>query len=62
MLLKNYAGLTLQIRGSHPYLLPDIVAALKSLPHLSSQITVCTDDVPPDMLIEKVALLRYLTF
>ena len=41
---KLRAGLTIEIRGSHPYLLPDIVAALKTLPHLSSQITVCTDD------------------
>ncbi|MGA9617547.1 MAG: amidohydrolase family protein, partial [Serratia proteamaculans] len=39
---KLRAGLTLEIRGSHPYLLPEIVAALKTLPHLSSQITVCT--------------------
>lgn len=45
---KLRAGLTLEIRGSHPYLLPDIVNALKTLPHLSSQITACTDDVPPD--------------
>jgi adenine deaminase len=61
---KLRAGLTLEIRGSHPYLLPEIVAALKTLPHLSSQITVCTDDVPPDMLLEKggiVALLNMLT-
>lgn len=60
---KLRAGLTLEIRGSHPYLLPDIVATLKSLPHLSSQITVCTDDVPPDMLLEKggiIALLNLL--
>ena len=60
---KLRAGLTLEIRGSHPYLLPDIVSALKSLPHLSSQITVCTDDVPPDMLLEKggiIALLNLL--
>ena len=60
---KLRAGLTLEIRGSHPYLLPDIVKALKSLPHLSSQITVCTDDVPPDMLLEKggiIALLNLL--
>ncbi|WP_058911674.1 adenine deaminase [Entomohabitans teleogrylli] len=60
---KLRAGLTLEIRGSHPYLLPDIVAALNALPHLSSQITVCTDDVPPDMLLEKggiVALLNML--
>ncbi|WP_431223465.1 adenine deaminase [Serratia sp. L9] len=60
---KLRAGLTLEIRGSHPYLLPEIVAALKTLPHLSSQITVCTDDVPPDMLLEKggiIALLNQL--
>ncbi|WP_425375498.1 adenine deaminase [Klebsiella pneumoniae] len=60
---KLRAGLTIEIRGSHPYLLPDIVAALKTLPHLSSQITVCTDDVPPDILLEKggiIALLNLL--
>lgn len=60
---KLRAGLTIEIRGSHPYLLPEIVNALKTLPHLSSQITVCTDDVPPDMLLEKggiIALLNLL--
>lgn len=60
---KLRAGLTLEIRGSHPYLLPDIVNALKTLPHLSSQISVCTDDVPPDILLEKggiIALLNLL--
>ncbi len=60
---KLRAGLTLEIRGSHPYLLPEIVEALNGLPHLSSQVTVCTDDVPPDMLLEKggiIALLNLL--
>ncbi|WPU22457.1 adenine deaminase C-terminal domain-containing protein [Cedecea neteri] len=60
---KLRAGLTLEIRGSHPYLLPEIVTALNGLPHLSSQVTVCTDDVPPDMLLAKggiVALLNLL--
>ncbi|TPG64154.1 adenine deaminase [Ewingella americana] len=60
---KLRAGLTLQIRGSHPYLLADIVVALKTLPHLSSQITLCTDDVPPDHLLEKgglIALIKLL--
>jgi len=60
---KLRAGLTLEIRGSHPYLLPEIVSALLSLPHLSSQITLCTDDVPPDILLEKggiIALLNLL--
>ncbi|WP_439291762.1 MULTISPECIES: adenine deaminase [Rahnella] len=54
---KLRAGLTLQIRGSHPYLLPEIAAALLALPHLSSQITLCTDDVPPDHLLEKGGLI-----
>ncbi|WP_413528304.1 hypothetical protein [Rahnella inusitata] len=30
------AGLTLQIRGSHPNLSPEITAPLLTLPHLSS--------------------------
>lgn len=60
---KLRAGLTLQIRGSHPYLLPDIAAALKTLPHLSAQIVLCTDEVPPDMLQSQgglIALVRLL--
>ena len=57
---KLRAGLSLQIRGSHPYLLPDIVTALMALPHLSSQITVCTDDVPPDILLEKGGIIALL--
>lgn len=60
---KLRAGLTLQIRGSHPYLLPDIAQALLALPHISSQITLCTDDVPPDHLLEKggmIALVKLL--
>jgi len=60
---KLRAGLTLQIRGSHPYLLAEIVTALKTLPHISSQITLCTDDVPPDHLLEKgglIALIKLL--
>ncbi|RJT55742.1 adenine deaminase [Rahnella variigena] len=60
---KLRAGLTLQIRGSHPYLLPEIAAALLALPHLSSQITLCTDDVTPDHLLEKgglIALVKLL--
>lgn len=60
---KLRAGLTLQLRGSHPYLLPEIVSALRQLPHLSSQITLCTDDVPPDLLLDKggmIALVRLL--
>lgn len=58
LLEKLRAGLTLEIRGSHPYLLPEFVKAIKSLPFLSSQITLCTDDVAPDILIEKGGLIQ----
>jgi adenine deaminase len=53
MLAKLRAGLAIEIRGSHDHLLPSVVEALCKLPHLSSQVSVCTDDVPPDYLVEK---------
>ncbi|MGA3090349.1 MAG: adenine deaminase C-terminal domain-containing protein [Terriglobales bacterium] len=49
---KLRAGLALAIRGSHDYVLPEVVEALRRLPHLSSQVSICTDDVPPDHLVE----------
>lgn len=49
---KLRAGLTLEIRSSHYYLLPEFAKALQTLPYLSSQITLCTDDIPPDLLLE----------
>ena len=51
LLEKLRAGLAVEIRGSHQYVVPTIVEALATLPHLSSQIMFCTDDVPPDQLI-----------
>ncbi len=50
---KLRAGMTVEIRGSHDYLLPGIVAAVKSLPVVPTSLTVCTDDVFPDYLVEK---------
>jgi adenine deaminase len=50
---KLRSGLAIEIRGSHDHLLPGVVDALRELPHLSSQVSVCTDDVPPDYLVEK---------
>ena len=50
---KLRAGMTVEIRGSHDYLLPDVVAAIKSLPVIPTSLTVCTDDVFPDYLVEK---------
>ena len=45
------AGMTVEIRGSHDYLLPDIVAALNRLPVIPTSLTICTDDVFPDILV-----------
>jgi len=57
---KLRAGLAIEIRGSHPYLIPPLVNALLELPHLSSQIMFCTDDVPPDVLVERGGLIDVL--
>jgi adenine deaminase len=52
ILEKLRAGLAIAIRGSHDYVLPAVVETLRKLPHLSSQVSICTDDVPPDYLVE----------
>jgi adenine deaminase len=52
ILEKLRAGLAIAIRGSHDYVLPGVVEALRKLPHLGSQVSICTDDVPPDYLVE----------
>lgn len=54
---KLRSGLTLQIRGSHDYLLPEIAAELLRLPHLGVNITLCTDDIPPDLLLSRGGLI-----
>lgn len=53
---KLRAGLTVEIRGSHDYLLPGIVEAINKLPHIPQTLTICTDDVAPDYLLEKGGL------
>ena len=53
LLEKLRSGLAVEIRGSHDYVIPTVVKALSQLPHLSSQIMFCTDDVPPDVLVER---------
>ena len=63
LLAKLRAGYWIELRGSHPYLLPDCVTALRELPLLPATLTLCTDDVFPDDLVEQggmSALLRRL--
>ena len=50
---KLRAGMTVEIRGSHDYLLPDVVKAIGTLPVVPHSLTVCTDDVFPEYLVEK---------
>ncbi|QDL94044.1 adenine deaminase (plasmid) [Paroceanicella profunda] len=50
LLEKLRAGLTIELRGSHDHLLPELVAALATLPALPQTVTLCTDDVFPDDL------------
>jgi adenine deaminase len=50
---KLRAGMTVELRGSHDYVLPEFVKALNSLPQVPTTLTICTDDVPPDYLLEK---------
>jgi adenine deaminase len=52
LLQKLRAGLTIEMRGSHDHLLPEFVAALNTLGHLPQTVTICTDDVFPDDLVD----------
>jgi adenine deaminase len=60
LLEKLRAGLAIEIRGSHDYVIPAVVKVLTELPHLSSQIMFCTDDVPPDVLVERGGVVDVL--
>jgi adenine deaminase len=63
LLEKLRAGFTVELRGSHPYLLPDAARALLSLPVVPQSLTLCTDDVFPDDLVAEggmIAVLRRL--
>ncbi|WP_431283800.1 adenine deaminase [Humitalea sp. 24SJ18S-53] len=53
---KLRAGLTVELRGSHDYLLPEAVAAVMALPVFPATLVLCTDDVFPDELVAKGGL------
>ncbi|WP_426957416.1 adenine deaminase [Muricoccus radiodurans] len=55
-LQKLRAGLTVELRGSHDPVLPEVVEALNSLPMLPANLVLCTDDIFPDELMEKGGL------
>jgi adenine deaminase len=56
LLEKLEAGLTIELRGSHDHLLPEFVQALNNLGFIPPTLTLCTDDVFVDDLLEKGGL------
>jgi adenine deaminase len=52
LLAKLQAGFTVELRGSHDYVLSGAVAVLRGLPQVPQTLTLCTDDVFPDDLAE----------
>nr|WP_305037983.1 adenine deaminase [Neorhizobium galegae] len=52
LMAKLRTGLTIEMRGSHDHLLPEFVEALNTLGRLPQTVTLCTDDVFPDDLVE----------
>ncbi|MFD1911035.1 adenine deaminase [Halodurantibacterium flavum] len=54
---KLRAGFTVELRGSHDYVLPGVVAELMALPRVPQTLTLCTDDVFPDDLVEKGGMI-----
>lgn len=55
-LQKLRAGLTVELRGSHDYVLPQVLTALAALPMLPPNLVLCTDDIFPDELLAKGGL------
>jgi adenine deaminase len=52
LLQKLAAGMTIELRGSHDHLLAEFVEALNTIGHLPPTVTLCTDDVFPDELLD----------
>ncbi|SES40942.1 adenine deaminase C-terminal domain-containing protein [Rhizobium sp. NFR03] len=53
LLAKLRAGLIIELRGSHDHLLPEFVETINRLGHLPQTVTLCSDDVFPDDLMER---------
>jgi adenine deaminase len=60
LLAKLRAGFTVELRGSHDYVLPDAVDALRTLPQIPQTLTICTDDVFPDDLVHAGGMIDVL--
>ena len=58
LLARLEAGMTVELRGSHEHLLPDFAKAILALGQMPQTLTLCTDDVFPDDLLDKGSLDR----
>lgn len=56
LLARLETGMTIELRGSHEHLLPDFVEAFLELGHLPQTVTLCTDDIFPDDLLNNGGL------
>lgn len=59
-LQKLRTGMTIELRGSHDYVLPEVVSVIAMLGHMPQTVTLCTDDVFPDDLAAKGGLNDHL--
>lgn len=60
LIAKLRAGFAVELRGSHDYVLPEAVAALAGLKALPPTLTICTDDVFPDDLVDRGGMVDVL--
>ena len=60
LLAKLRTGFTVELRGSHDYVLPGAVEALNTLPQIPQTLTICTDDVFPDDLVRAGGMIDVL--
>ncbi|MCW3474073.1 adenine deaminase [Limobrevibacterium gyesilva] len=60
LLAKLRAGFTVELRGSHDYVLPGAVAALRTLSQVPQTLTICTDDIFPDDLVRVGGMIDVL--
>ena len=57
LVAKLRAGFTVELRGSHDYVLPGAVEELNRLPVIPQTLTLCTDDIFPDDLVDKGGMI-----
>ena len=60
LVAKLRAGFTIELRGSHDYVLPGAVEALNALPQIPQTLTICTDDVFVDDLVTAGGMIDVL--